>query len=71
VTYYNESRLNETRAMSAVVAQKGPYLQELAPGDYLWCACGRSASQPWCDGSHAKFPNYRYADMIGGLFLLR
>jgi CDGSH iron-sulfur domain-containing protein 3 len=20
---------------------------------YKWCACGRSASQPWCDGSHA------------------
>ncbi|MCU0330355.1 MAG: CDGSH iron-sulfur domain-containing protein [Candidatus Kapabacteria bacterium] len=19
---------------------------------YLWCACGRSASQPFCDGSH-------------------
>lgn len=25
---------------------------ELAPGDYLWCACGRSQSQPFCDGSH-------------------
>ena len=20
--------------------------------DYFWCACGRSASQPFCDGSH-------------------
>lgn len=19
---------------------------------YLWCACGRSQNQPWCDGSH-------------------
>eukprot|EP01067_Filipodium_phascolosomae_P001722 Filipodium_phascolosomae@DN2107_c0_g1_i2.p1 len=19
---------------------------------YLWCACGRSAAQPFCDGSH-------------------
>ena len=19
---------------------------------YAWCACGRSSSQPWCDGSH-------------------
>lgn len=25
---------------------------ELAPGDYLWCACGRSLKQPFCDGSH-------------------
>lgn len=20
--------------------------------DYFWCTCGRSASQPFCDGSH-------------------
>jgi CDGSH iron-sulfur domain-containing protein 3 len=25
----------------------------LQPGSYFWCACGRSASQPFCDGSHA------------------
>jgi CDGSH-type Zn-finger protein len=34
------------------VAQKGAYAVELAPGDYWWCACGLSASQPFCDGSH-------------------
>jgi CDGSH-type Zn-finger protein len=22
---------------------------------YRWCACGRSASQPWCDTSHLKY----------------
>jgi len=21
--------------------------------DYFWCLCGRSKSQPFCDGSHA------------------
>ena len=37
-----------------VVAQKGPYPVELEAGkSYLWCACGRSAAQPFCDGSHA------------------
>lgn len=37
-----------------VVAQRGPYEVELEAGKtYYWCACGRSASQPFCDGSHA------------------
>jgi CDGSH-type Zn-finger protein len=35
-----------------VIAQKGPYGAELTPGDYWWCACGRSQKQPFCDGSH-------------------
>ena len=34
------------------IAQRGPYLAELMPGDYVWCACGRSKKQPYCDGSH-------------------
>ena len=37
-----------------VIAQKGPYAVELEAGKtYFWCACGRSANQPFCDGSHA------------------
>lgn len=20
---------------------------------YFWCACGKSETQPWCDGSHS------------------
>lgn len=36
----------------AVIAQKFPYILELEPGQYWWCACGRSAKQPFCDGSH-------------------
>lgn len=35
-----------------MIAQKGPYLLELDPGTYWWCACGRSKNQPFCDGSH-------------------
>ena len=34
------------------IAQKSPYSLELAPGTYWWCACGRSKTQPFCDGSH-------------------
>jgi len=33
-------------------AQKAPYSVDLQPGDHYWCACGRSKSQPLCDGSH-------------------
>jgi len=36
----------------AKIAQESPYVLELAPGTYWWCACGRSQTQPFCDGSH-------------------
>ena len=36
-----------------VCAQKGPYQVTLEAGKaYFWCTCGRSAKQPFCDGSH-------------------
>ena len=38
---------------SPKIAQKSPYPLEMEPGDYYWCACGRSKKQPFCDGSHA------------------
>jgi CDGSH-type Zn-finger protein len=32
---------------------KQPLVVELEAGkQYQWCACGRSATQPFCDGSH-------------------
>jgi CDGSH iron-sulfur domain-containing protein 3 len=35
------------------VAQKAPYPVEVEAGKtYYWCACGKSAKQPFCDGSH-------------------
>lgn len=37
-----------------VCAQNGPYAVMVEQDrEYLWCACGQSANQPWCDGSHA------------------
>lgn len=35
-----------------VVAQKAPYAIEVEPGTYAWCSCGRSETQPYCDGKH-------------------
>jgi CDGSH-type Zn-finger protein len=35
-----------------LIAQKAPYVQDEEAGDYWWCACGRSAKQPFCDGAH-------------------
>jgi CDGSH-type Zn-finger protein len=36
-----------------VVAQRGPYGVTVEAGkSYFWCACGRSKTQPFCDGSH-------------------
>lgn len=34
------------------IAQKKPFVLDMAPGTYYWCACGKSAKQPFCDGSH-------------------
>jgi CDGSH iron-sulfur domain-containing protein 3 len=36
-----------------VIAQKSPYQADVEAGkSYFWCACGRSKTQPFCDGSH-------------------
>lgn len=38
---------------SPVIAQKSPIAVELEAGKtYYWCTCGKSAGQPFCDGSH-------------------
>ncbi len=34
------------------IAQRSPYVLEEQPGEKKWCACGLSATQPFCDGSH-------------------
>ena len=37
----------------ADIAQKSPYPVPVEAGKtYQWCSCGRSKSQPFCDGSH-------------------
>src|SRR5210317_734793 len=38
---------------TTLIAAKKPARTSLKSGEkYFWCACGRSSSQPFCDGSH-------------------
>jgi CDGSH iron-sulfur domain-containing protein 3 len=44
---------SNTSSKQPVIAQKAPYAVNVEAGkSYWWCACGKSASQPFCDGSH-------------------
>jgi len=36
-----------------LITQNFPFAVELEEGKtYAWCACGRSANPPFCDGTH-------------------
>ena len=35
-----------------ICPQKSPYVLTGEKKKYAWCACGKSAKQPFCDGSH-------------------
>ena len=35
------------------IAAKAPFAVNVEKGkDYYWCSCGKSTTQPFCDGSH-------------------
>ncbi len=45
--------MTDEQAPTPRIARFKPYYFKPVPGKtYLWCSCGRSASQPFCDGSH-------------------
>lgn len=35
-----------------IAADKKPMVIAIEVGTHFYCACGRSANQPFCDGSH-------------------
>ncbi|PCI39229.1 MAG: cytochrome C551 [Rhodospirillaceae bacterium] len=34
------------------IPAKEPIIKTLEPDTYYWCTCGKSKSQPFCDGAH-------------------
>jgi CDGSH-type Zn-finger protein len=55
------------------IAQKGPYPVDIVEGQtYYYCTCGKSTSQPFCDGSHqgSNFEPIAYtAETTGTVYL--
>ncbi len=39
---------------SPVRASDTPFIEDVKEGQvYMWCSCGKSQKQPYCDGSHS------------------
>ncbi|HEX3913748.1 MAG TPA: CDGSH iron-sulfur domain-containing protein [Steroidobacteraceae bacterium] len=45
--------MSGSKIAARIANRKGYYYEVKAGKRYMWCACGRSQSQPFCDGSHA------------------
>lgn len=56
-----------------VSPQIAPYAVEVVEGRrYVWCSCGLSANQPWCDGSHRDtgFEPIAFVAPVSGTFYM-
>ena len=53
LTCLQATELVDKLSMQPAIPQKSPIVEKARPGTYWWCSCGKSESQPFCDGSHA------------------
>jgi CDGSH-type Zn-finger protein len=64
--------MSDATSNRPLIARSGPYPVDVEAGkSYWWCACGRSDSQPFCDGSHkicAIVPLKHVAERTGTLW---
>lgn len=45
--------MEESQKTDPHIAERAPAKVSVVAGkNYFWCACGKSAKQPFCDGSH-------------------
>ncbi len=44
-----------------------PYVMKLEAGEYIWCGCGLSKDDPFCDNSH-KGTEFENSDRAALLF---
>ena len=47
-----------------ICTQKSPYVLACEKKKYAWCACGKSAKQPFCDGTHSKYSNSSFLTQL-------
>ncbi|MDH4184386.1 MAG: CDGSH iron-sulfur domain-containing protein [Nitrospinota bacterium] len=40
------------KLIDPVIAKKEPANVKIGPGEFKWCGCGLSKTQPFCDGAH-------------------
>jgi len=65
--------MSEAKKDEVVVAAHGPAKVSLKKGqEYYYCTCGRSKSQPFCDGSHkgTSFTPMAFTPEQDGVFKL-
>ena len=47
--------------------QRAPYVLSMEEGSYIWCGCGLSKDQPFCDNAH-KGTEYEGTERVAMLF---